>query len=218
MRLVMAAGCSVMFGLLALAGGLSLIPSTPIPLPGAEITLQVVGAPAGAQFKWDFDGDGRPDATTNQPGARWIVPPGSWEVAVEVVQGGQSLGRLSTMVVADTRAGVVREARGTKSAVEVTVTVLARTRIMAPGLTVEVPPGWVVTSLDPSTVNEQGQLEILPSSAMELYPGQELTVRYVMYPPSSVAPARLAGWFTGYVTEAGRVERLSIPVAGPVTF
>ncbi|GAB4312444.1 MAG: hypothetical protein Kow0097_14010 [Candidatus Bipolaricaulota bacterium] len=218
MRLVTATACSMVFGFLALASGLGLIPSTAIPLPGAEITLQVAGAPAGAQFKWDFNGDGRPDATTSQPWASWIVPAGPWEVVVDVVHGGQPLARLSTMVVADARGGAIREVRWTQSAVEVTVTFLARTRIMAPGLTVDVPPGWVVTARDPSTVNEQGQLEILPSSAMELYPGQELTVSYVLYPPSSGARARLMGWVTGFVGMEGRVERVTIPVAGPVSF
>ncbi|HEU68608.1 MAG TPA: hypothetical protein ENN53_05275 [Candidatus Acetothermia bacterium] len=218
MRLVTTTACVVMFGLLSLAGGLSLIPSTSIPLPGAEITLQVTGAPAGVQFKWDFDGDGRPDATTGQPWASWTVPAGPWEVAVDLVQAGQPLARVSTLVVADERAGATREVHWTPSGVEVTITILARTRIMAPGLTVDVPPGWVVTSLDPSTMNEQGQLEILPSSAMELYPGQELTVSYVMYPPSSGARARSMAWVTGYVGVAGRVERVAIPVAGPVSF
>lgn len=208
----------VVAGLAASASGLSLVASTAIPHPGTEITVQVVGAPAGAQFKWDFNGDGRPDTTTNQPWATWTVPGGYWEVTVDVVHGGKSLARLSTVVVADARLAAVQDVRWTQTQVEVTVTLRARARVLGPGVVVDVPPGWGAAALGQerafSGTNERGQLEILVATVGEMYPGEEVTVRYILYPASPAAGTRLKSWATGYSRTDGRLERLMIPVAG----
>lgn len=217
MRTVLVTAC-LMIGFLSVGQGLALIPSTAIPEPGSEVSFQVSGAPAGAQFKWDFNGDGHPDATTNQPWANWTVPAGAWNVTVDVIQGGRSLSQLGVRVVADSRLGAIGEVRWTGGVAEVTVIIRARTEIFGPGLTVDVPPGWTATSLDPARMNEQGQLEILASSATILYPGQELILQYVLYPPSAGARARLACSVTGIVTVGDHKERVSVPVAGPLTF
>lgn len=216
-----AVACLVVGGLAASASGLSLVASTAIPHPGTEITFQVTGAPAGAEFRWDLNGDGRPDAMGNQPWATWTVPAGYWEVTVDVVHAGNSLARLSTAVVADSRLAAVREVRWTQAQIEVTVTIQARARIFGPGLVVDVPPGWGASALGSdrsvSTTNEQGQLEFLISEAVELYPGEQVTTRYLLIPPSPNAVVKLKSWATGLCRTDSGMQRLVIPVAGPMS-
>ena len=201
-------------GVLALGQGVALVVTDAIPSPGSEITFQVVGAPAGAQFRWDFNGDGRPDATTNQPWASWTVPAGYWEVSVEVIQGGRVVSRVMAAVVADARVGAFRSARWNGGALEVTVTVRAKQFLVAPAVVETVPPGWAATVIDDGgAIYRRGDiLEVLWSTYLD--PGMELRFVYALYPPSGEAPVRLSGVASGYM-EGRRVEAR---VAGMMAF
>lgn len=210
---VVAAGVMVV-GFAALGQGIALVPSTPIPNPGAEVNFQVTGAPAGAQFKWDFNGDGRPDTTTNQPWTSWTVPAGYWEIAVEVVQGGRTLSRLAVAVLADARLGAVRVARWNGNVLEVTVTLYAKQFLVAPALSETVPPGWVAAVInDGGAVYRRGDvLEVLWSTYLD--PGMSVQVVYALYPPAVRSAVRLSGTASAY--QAGR--RVEVRVAGGLVF
>ncbi len=214
MRAVGAAVCVVCVGFFAWAQAIALVATDAIPNPGAEVTFQVVGAPAGAQFRWDFNGDGRADATTNQPWASWTVPAGYWELAVEIVQGGKVASRVTAAVVADARVGAFRSARWNGGVLEVTVIVRAKRPLVAPALVETVPPGWAAAVVeDGGAVYRRGEaLEVLWSTTLS--PGMELRFVYALYPPASGAPVRLSGSVSGY--QGG--QRVEARVAGVVTF
>ncbi len=214
MRGLIGIACSMVWGILSFASGLSLVPSTSIPDPGREITLQVVGAPVGAQFRWDFNGDGRPDATTNQPWTSWTVPAGHWEVVVDVMQAGKSLARLSTSVVADARLGAVRSVRWVGGVAEVTIVVRAKQYLVALGLAEDIPPGWGVGAVEgPDLSMSQGGV-LYALWSMVLDPGSEVYLRYCLYPPTPGAAGRLSGVVSAYW--GGR--RVEARVAGAVSF
>lgn len=196
------------------ASGVSLIPSTYMPNPGAEVTFHALGAPTGAQFSWDFDGDGRPELTTHQPQAKWAVPPGYWEVALEVIQGGKVLARARTAVVADARLGAVRSAHWVSGALEVTVVVRAKTTLIVPGLQETIPPGWVAVVVDDGgAIFRIGDLlEALWPTILD--PGWEVKLVYRLHPPSPGAAPKLSGKASGYVGGA----RVEVLIAGPLTF
>lgn len=200
--------------MLAFAANMELVPSTPIPKPGGEITLQVTGAPGGAQFSWDFDGDGRPDVSTTQPTARWTVPAGYWEVTVDVRQGGRSVGRVSAAVVAHADVGAVRSVQWIAGVAEVTVIVRAKQTVAAPGLAETIPPGWVLGTVEgPDLFTAHGgTLYVLWSTILD--PGAEVRLRYRLHPPAPGMAARLLGTVSGY-QDGDRVEAR---VAGRVTF
>ncbi|QAA76804.1 MAG: hypothetical protein BIP78_1038 [Candidatus Bipolaricaulis sibiricus] len=216
MRTLVLATCSgVLAGVLGLAQTMALVPSTAIPNPGTEISFQVTGAPAGAQFRWDFNGDGRPDATTNQPWASWTVPAGYWEVTVEVVQNARVLSRLSAAVAANAQLGAFRVARWNAGALEVTVTLFAKQSLVAPALTETVPPGWAAVVVDDGgAVYRRGDvLEVLWSTYLD--PGMAVQIVYALYPPSAAgSSARLSGTASAY--QAGR--RIEARIAGVVSF
>lgn len=215
MRNVAAVVCAMLVvGGVAWGQGVALVATNAIPNPGTEITFQVLGAPAGAQFRWDFNGDGRPDATTNQPWASWTVPAGYWEVAVEVIQGGKVASRVTASVVADVRVGAYRSARWNGGVLEVTVTVRAKQFLVAPAVVETVPPGWAATVIDDGgAVYRRGDvLEVLWSTSLD--PGMELRFVYALYPPAGGMSVRLSGTASGY-TQGRRVEAR---VAGALIF
>jgi len=214
MRKLLMAVCAISFGVLCFAGNMGLVPSTHLPDPGAEITLQVTGAPTGTQFSWDFTGDGRSDATTTQPWAKWTVPAGYWGVAVDVLQSGKSVARLSIAVVADARLGAIRSVQWVGGVAEVTVAVRAKQFIVAPGLSETIPPGWVVEVVDDGGAFFQrgNALEVLWPTLLD--PGMEVRLVYRLYPPTAGATARLSGTVSGYKDG----QRAEVRVAGTVTF
>ncbi len=214
MRTFLAAACMLAMGAWAVGQGIALTLSTAIPNPGSEVTFQVTGAPARAQFKWDFNGDGRPDATTNQPWATWTVPIGYWEVTVEVTQEGKVLSWLRVAVAADSRLGAFRSVRWNGGALEVTVTLLAKQFLVAPAVSETIPPGWVAAVLnDGGAIYQRGEaLEVLWSTQLD--PGKAVQIVYALYPPGSGAPVRLSGTASAY--QMGR--RIETRVAGTVTF
>ncbi|MFH1609130.1 MAG: hypothetical protein ABID40_00675 [Candidatus Bipolaricaulota bacterium] len=214
MRRFLAVACTISLGVLCFASNMGLVPSTHLPNPGTEITLQVTGAPTGAQFSWDFNGDGRSDATTTQPWAKWTVPAGYWEVAVDVLQGGKSVARLSTAVVADAHLGAIRSVQWVGGVAEVTVVVRAKQFVVAPGLSETIPPGWVVEVVDDGGAFFQrgNALDALWPTLLD--PGMEVRLVYRLYPPTAGAAARLSGMVSGYKDG----QRVEARVAGTVTF
>ncbi len=206
--------CAISWGVLCFASSMGLVPSTHLPNPGAEITLQVTGAPTGAQFSWDFNGDRRSDATTREPRATWTVPAGYWEVAVDVLQGGKTVARLTTAVVADARLGAVRSVQWSGGVAEVTVTVRAKQVVVAPGIEEAIPSGWVVGTVEGPDlfVSQGGVLFALWSTILD--PGWEVRLVYRLHPPTAGATARLSGTVSGYKDG----QRVEARVAGTVAF
>lgn len=214
MRRLLAAACAISLGVLCFASNMGVVPSTSVPTPGAEITLQVTGAPTGAQFSWDFNGDGRSDATTTQPWAKWTVPAGYWEVAVDVLQGGKSVARLSIAVVADANLSAVRSVRWTGGVAEVTVVLRAKQFVVAPGLSETIPPGWVVGTVEGAdlSTSQGGILYALWSTVLD--PGTEVSLRYRLHPPAPGMAARLSGMVSAYKDG----QRVEARVAGTASF
>jgi len=214
MRTIVAAAYAIVVGSLAWGQGVALVATNAIPNPGSEVTFQVLGSPAGAQFRWDFNGDGRADTTTNQPWASWTVPAGYWEITVDVIQGGKVLSRVTAAVVADARVGAFRSARWSGGVLEVTVTLRAKQSLVAPAVVETVPPGWVATVVDDGgAVYRRGDvLEVLWATSLD--PGMELRFVYTLHPPTGGAPVRLSGAASGY--QEGR--RVEARVAGVVAF
>lgn len=215
MRSILLAACLVAGGALAHASGLSLVFSSPFPNPGDEITLQVVGAPTGAQFRWDFTGDGRPELTTNQPWASWAFPAGYWEIGVEVVQGGKVMAQALGAIAANAALGAFRTARWTGSVLEVTVTLQAKQPLVAPGMVERVPPGWVATVLDEGggyAPRRGDAVEVLWSTYLN--PGTSVRFVYALYPPTAGDGVRLAGTASAY----SQGQRVEIQIGGVVTY
>jgi hypothetical protein len=214
MMRLLACFAAVQMSVLCLASTMGLVPSTHLPDPGREVTFQVTGAPSGAQFKWDFTSDGRWDATTVQPWAKWVVPAGAWEVAVEVLQGGRTVARLATVVVADARLGAIRSVQWVGGVAEVTVGVRAKQPVVAPGLEETIPLGWVVGTVEGPdlSVSQGGVLYALWATALD--PGMEVHLRYRLHPPAPGMATRLSG------TVSGRHDgqRVEARVAGTVAF
>lgn len=214
MRRLLIAACAISLGVLCFASNMGLVPSTHLPNPGAEVTLQVTGAPPGAQFSWDFNGDGRSDATTREPWAKWTVPAGYWEVAVDILQSGKSVARLSIAVVADAHLGAIRSVQWVGGGAEVTVIVRAKQFVVAPGLSETIPPGWVVEVVDDGGAVWQRKEALEAIWATVLDPGWEVRLVYRLYPPTAGATARLSGTVSGY--QDG--QRVEARVAGTVAF
>lgn len=215
MRTVLLVFGLIACGWCALAQGPALVSSTAIPNPGEEVAFQVLGAPPGAQFRWDFNGDGRPDLTTNGPTANWTAPAGYWEVAVEVVQGGKTVSRILGAVTAHPQLGAFRTARWNGAVLEVTVVLQAKQPLVAPGVVETVPPGWVVSVLDEGggyAPRRGDMLEVLWSTTLE--PGMSVRVVYALYPPAPGAAVRFSGTASAY--SGGR--RLEARIAGVVTY
>ncbi len=197
-----------------LAQGLVLEVSTYTPNPGAAMGFQVRGAPAGAQFRWDFDGDGKADLTTAHPTAQWTVPQGAWETVVEAVESGRVVGSARALIVADANLGASRTVRLVGGTVEVTISVRAKTTVIAPGIEESIPPGWVLVVLD-----DGGALYKIGETLQAIWPtildpGWEAKLVYRLHPPAAGATARLSGKASGYVAGA----RVEVRIAGAVGF
>lgn len=199
----------------AFAAGPALVSTTAVPRPGEEVGFQVLGAPVGAQFRWDFNGDGRPDLTTNAPTATWVVPAGYWEVGVEVVLGGKTVSRILGAVVAHPQLGAFRTARWNGNVLEVTVVLQAKGFLVAPGIVEAVPPGWAAVVHDEGggfAPRRGDAVEILWSTYLD--PGKSVRAVYALYPPSAGAPVRFSGTASAY--SGGR--RVEARIAGVVTY
>jgi len=200
-------GFSLVLGVLGF--GMSLESSTFTPDPGAPVSLFVCGAPAGATFRWDLDGDGIYDRTTTEPQVTFSASPGMRLVKVEVVSAGRTIGQLIVAIVADSKLGATRSVIREETSYLVTISVTSKTPLIAPGFVEDIPAGFAV-----EVVAEGGafwrkaeKLEVVWPVILD--PGQTLTFSYRFYPLAGV-DFQFSGLVSGYV-EGKRVE---VPIAG----
>ncbi|HDI11088.1 MAG TPA: hypothetical protein ENF77_02050 [Candidatus Acetothermia bacterium] len=195
--------------------GVGLWASTFVPMPGQKVTLRAVGAPQGATFLWDLNGDGIADRTTASPEITWMVPQGPHVVSLTVERGGRVIGRASAQVVADPHIAAYREITETDGRLEVRVVVTARSRIVAPALTETMPPGWAIVVYDPGEAQYKIKGGLQALWAMELLPGDSVSLTYDLVPVSGGGGSlTLSGEVTAYVGDT----YYRVPLAGIVSF
>ena len=203
MRILIACTLLVVLGALGLGGGLALIPSDPAPMPGAQITLQVSGAPAGAEFFWDFGGDGSVDQITQVPTISYTVKAGYQEIAVQVHHQGKAIASARIALSSDPSLGAFRSVQGT-GPIQVTVVLRARIHLVAPGIEETVPAGWAVEVVDDGGALYKIGDALQAVWPLELWPDEEVSFCYRLY-PGEPATARLSGIASAYGPE-GRIE------------
>ncbi|MGC9529936.1 MAG: hypothetical protein ACP5G2_04870 [Candidatus Bipolaricaulaceae bacterium] len=173
----------------------------------------VSGAPTGSTFQWDFDGDGVAELTTNAPRAACTVYAGYRETVVTVVHGGRVVASAQAAVVADDKLGAVRTTSDLgNGAFEVTITLVAKVPLTAPGLVERVPADWALEMLDSGGAQWKVGEALEAVWPLKTAAGDELSLRFRLYAPPGAA-VRLSGQASGYGPQ-GRVE---VPVAGVIT-
>jgi len=201
----------VIFPLLSvsvLAAGIVLECSNLIPDPETTVILWVKGAPQGASFRWDLDGDGRFESTTSEPEIRFVVGSGSRTVTVEVTSAGKSLGQASLGIVADPRLGAIRTITKEDGSFLVTVMIQAKMPLIAPGIAEDIPQGAVVEVVAEGGAFWRKAEKLEAVWPLILDPGSVLAFSYRVY--STAEKLRLSGVVSGYVGG----QRVEIPIAG----
>jgi len=201
----------VIFPLLSvsvLAAGIVLECSNLIPDPETTVILWVKGAPQGASFRWDLDGDGRFESTTSEPEIRFVVGSGSRTVTVEVTSAGKSLGQASLGIVADPRLGAIRTITKEDGSFLVTVMIQAKMPLIAPGIAEDIPQGAVVEVVAEGGAFWRKAEKLEAVWPLILDPGSVLAFSYRVY--STAEKLRLSGVVSGYVGG----QRAEIPIAG----
>lgn len=201
-----------LLGLMALGatcGAATLRVSTFTPDPGETIQLWVSGAPAGAEFLWDLDGDGVAERTTDMPRINWTVPQGAHPVGVTVKHQGKALVTLTALIVADPYIACWQTISRSGDLWEAVVTYRAKFRIAAPGLEITVPEGWGVEVVEAGNLVYKIEGGIHGFWSVELSPGDELTFRYRLHPISG-GNLLLSGSATGMV----QGHYYTVPIAG----
>jgi hypothetical protein len=201
----------VIFPLLSvtvLAAGIVLECSNLIPNPETTVILWVKGAPQGASFRWDLDGDGRFESTTSEPEIRFVVGSGSRKVTVEVTSTGKSLGQASLTIVADPRLGAIRTITKEGGSFLVTVMIQAKMPLIAPGIAEDIPRGAVVEVVAEGGAFWRKAEKLEAVWPLILDPGSVLVFSYRVY--STADKLRLSGVVSGYVGG----QRVEIPIAG----
>lgn len=197
---------SVLVGCLGL--GATLHCSTFTPKPDETVTIAVRGAPPGASFRWDLDGDGRFETSSLEPYVTLRVSSGPRLIRVEVVSAGRAE-LLAAMVVADPHLGAVRTIVPEGVTFLVQVAVQSKVPVIAPGFVEEIPKGFAfeVVAEGGAFWRRAEKLEVLWPLILE--PGAPLVFTYRLHPPAG-ATFQLSGVVSGYV-EGRRVE---VPIAG----
>jgi acylphosphatase len=201
----------VIFPLLSvtvLAAGITLECSNLIPDPETTVILWVKGAPQGASFRWDLDGDGRFETTTSEPEIRFVVGSGSRTVTVEVTSAGKSLGQASLGIVADPRLGAIRTITKEDGSFLVTLMIQAKMPLIAPGIAEDIPQGAVVEVVAEGGAFWRKAEKLEAVWPLILDPGSVLAFSYRVY--STAEKLRLSGVVSGYVGG----QRVEIPIAG----
>jgi acylphosphatase len=201
----------VIFPLLSvtvLAAGITLECSNLIPDPETTVILWVKGAPQGASFRWDLDGDGRFETTTSEPEIRFVVGSGSRTVTVEVTSAGKSLGQASLTIVADPRLGAIRTITKEDGSFLVTLMIQAKMPLIAPGIAEDIPQGAVVEVVAEGGAFWRKAEKLEAVWPLILDPGSVLAFSYRVY--STAEKLRLSGVVSGYVGG----QRVEIPIAG----
>lgn len=209
MRITSAFVLSLVFCLGLLGTEITLESASFTPDPGTAVTIVVHGAPAGATFRWDLDGDGIYERTSGEPQALLTAATGLRVVRVEVIQGNTVLKRIVAGIVADPTLGATRTLVPEDGALLVTITVVAKVPVIAPGFVEDVPTGFAL-----DVVAEGGafwrKVEKLEAVwPVILDPGQTLSFTYRLYPLAGVDFQ-----FSGMVSAYFQGKRVEIPIAG----
>ncbi len=197
-----------LLGVTVLAAGITLECSNLIPDPETTVILWVRGAPQGASFRWDLDGDGRFETTTSEPEIRFIVGSGSRTVTVEVTSAGKSLGQASLGIVADPRFGAIRTVTKEDGSFLVTLMIQAKLPLIAPGIAEDIPRGAVVEVVAEGGAFWRKAERLEAVWPVILDPGSVLAFSYRVY--STTEKLRFSGVVSGYVGG----QRAEIPIAG----
>ncbi|HID09322.1 TPA: hypothetical protein EYP13_03780 [Candidatus Micrarchaeota archaeon] len=198
----------------ASAWGMDLLVTDFVPSPGDTIAIWVAGAPDGAEFHWDLNGDGTPEKTTTESRIEWAVPEGAHRVVVSVVLGGKTISTFRAVIVCDHRFGAFQTVMREKDYFIVTVVFRAKAILRAPGLSLKTPTGWGTEMIDPGTMVYRMRAGIEGFWSLELYPGDELTITYRLLPLAKGMAFTFSGTASAFVEGEGYVE---LPVAGLVT-
>lgn len=203
---------SGLLGTVAWASNLTLEASSFTPDPGSSVTLVVRGAPLGTTFYWDLDGDGAYEQTTQEPQVTLVLPAGRRLVRVQGASGGQVLGPLTVALVADARLGATRFVLPEGPNFLVTIVVVAKTPVIAPGFVEDIPPGFAleVVSENGAFWREAEKLEAIWPLILD--PEQTVSFTYRLYPLPGIFFQ-----FSGAVSAYVEGKRLEIPIAGVVT-
>lgn len=188
-----------------LATQVTLVATDPAPLPGTQVGLTVSGVPAGAQFYWDFGGDGTVDRITDTPSIPYLVRAGYQEVAVQVHLGDRRVSSAWIALSADPSLGVFRTLfPSATGGYEVAVVLRTRVHLYAPAIEEFIPAGWSVEVIDAAGAVFMVGESLQAVWALKLWPEDEVTFRYVLYPGAG-GTARLSGSASGYGPD-GRIE------------
>jgi len=194
--LLVAVGCTVWGG----QAGLTV--SDYNPAVGASVTFTVSYVGDGAQYAWDFDGDGTYDMTTQQPTADHVfATPGYVEVSVRATDAG---GRVTSwrrgLLVGASPLYAVRTAQtASGGTVVVDITLYAHEEIRAPGLEERIPSGWqleIVNAGNAVTKRVGNDLQVLWLNPIEA--GDFWTFTYRLHPPYGAGFPVLSGTVSGY--------------------
>lgn len=182
----------------------SLEVTTFAPDPGETVVLTVSEAPAGASFRWDLDGDGFFEKTTDEPRAQLLALQGFHTVRMEITSAGRTVAQKTLGLICDPRLGAYRTVSWEGNALLVTVFFLAKTEVIAPGFEEEIPGGaGLEVVADGGAFWRRGErLEVVWPLILER--GMSPSFSYRLYPLSGQA-VTFAGVASGYV-EGKRVE------------
>lgn len=203
-RIPLATAAFLSLALLGSAGGIELIPSNPAPVPGETLTLVVSGAPAGAKYYWDFGGDGTVDKVTTGPQIPYTAPAGYQEIAVQALVGDKAVGSARIAISANDSLGAFRQVEVREGRIEVTITLIARVHLVAPGIEESVPSGWGAEVVDDGGAIYMTGEVLQAVWPLELWPDDQVSLTFVLYPGPG-GSARLSGLASAYGPE-GRVE------------
>lgn len=163
-------------------GAISLEATDFAPDPGEVVALRCQGAPPGAEFAWDLDGDGAFESVTSSPRVELEMGEGPRSVALEVRSAGRRLARIEALLMGDPFLSAVRTVVDSGDRVEVTLRITAKTELLAPGFVEVVPEGWGVEVYDPGGAEYKIKGAIEALWTLKLLPGDTLTFEYGLIP------------------------------------
>jgi hypothetical protein len=193
-------------------GGVRLESSTFTPDLGRPVSVFVRGAPRGATIRWDLDDDGTYERVGEEHLITFTMAEGIRRVTVEVASGGQTLARLTALFVADSRLGAFRTVIPEGHSFLVTVTILPKAALIAPGFLEVIPTGFALEVVDEGGAfwRRAERLEVVWPIILEF--GQAVSFTYRLYPLSGVSFQ-----FSGLVSAYVGGKRVEIPIAGAIS-
>ncbi len=197
------------FGLLLLAVGFAVFGGEPgftvsdyNPAVGATVQFSVSYPTSGAQYAWDFDGNGTYEMTTTQPTLEHaFTTPGVVQVSLRVTDvGGRVTAWRRGLLVGESSLYAVRAvSKAADGTILVDVTLYARSEIRAPGLEERIPQGWqieIVNAGNAVTKRVGNDLQVL--SLNPIAAGDTWTFTYRLHPPYGAGSPTFSGTVSGY--------------------